>query len=238
MKFNLVKQTVNVVWISPIITPLMFSPEWFRRYELLREEDINNSNVNFGLESIMTDYGWLEINCSPTKAVFQLSKIGLENSLVDLTCSIASMFEHAETKALGINTLFIYNFDNKDDWETIGNALVPKELWLDNNNSKILQDDVHYHYGMRNLVIAIENINKKESDIYRETINVTYSPILKRENINYGLQIQYNHDLVASGDNKTLDFTKALTEIIPQQISESMKNDVLSHESIFKRILS
>ncbi|HFL4572872.1 TPA: hypothetical protein ACG32N_003453, partial [Escherichia coli] len=61
MTFKLIKHTINVVWISNIITPLMFSSEWFRRYDLLREEDIANSNTTFDGDSITTDYGWIEI---------------------------------------------------------------------------------------------------------------------------------------------------------------------------------
>ncbi|PWV99574.1 hypothetical protein [Mangrovibacter plantisponsor] len=238
MKFKLVKQSLNVVWISPIITPLMFSPEWFRRYELLREEDINNSNSNFGPDTIVTDYGWIEIQCSPTKAVFQLSRSGLESALADLTSSIFAMFEHAETKAIGINTLYTYNFDDKNDWENIGNALVPKDLWNNNNNSKILLNDVEYHYGMKNLVIAIENATPKDSDSYSETINVTYAPIKKSDNINYGLHIQYNHELRILEDKKSVEFTNLLREIIPKQINEALKNDINSHEAMFRRVLS
>ncbi|MBH2719216.1 MULTISPECIES: hypothetical protein [Serratia] len=238
MKFKLKKHTVNVVWISPIITPFMFSPEWFRRYELLREEDIDNSNTELNPDEISTDYGWIEVACSPTKAVFQLRKAGLESALGDLTSSIFAMFEHAETQAIGINTLYIYDFQDKEQWNAIGDALVPKALWEATNKSKILQDNVDYHYGMRKLILSVEDSQTDIERLYKEAINITYAPLHKSESINHGLQIQYNHDLVLSDSKNGLDFTKELIEIIPQQISEAIKHDIESHESIFNRILS
>ncbi len=238
MKFKLKKQTVNIVWVSPIITPLMFSPDWFRRYELLREEDLNNSSTNMGIDAISTDYGWVEITCTPTKVIFQLTKSGLENALADLVSSIFTMFEHAETRAIGINTLYIYSFENRDDWNAIGDSLVPKGLWVDTNKSHILQKNVKYHFGMRNVVIAIENINQDNDFLYNETINVTYASSKIIEDIKHGLQVQYNHDLNLKESSDPVDFTKELANIITQQVTSAVKNDISSHESMFRRILS
>lgn len=238
MKYKLKKQTVNIVWVSPIITPLMFSPEWFRRYELIREEDLSNSNSNIGVDVISTDYGWLEITCTPTKAVFQLTKSGLENTLADLVSSILAIFTHAETRAIGINTLYIYSFEKEDDWNLIGDSLVPKALWKETNTSKILQDDVEYHYGMRNLVVAIENTNKQENCIYNETINVTYASSRRKEDLQNGLQVQYNHDLSIKDKCDPVEFTNIATNIIAEHVVSAVRNDITSHESMFERILS
>ncbi|HAZ3531459.1 TPA: hypothetical protein J1Y65_000387 [Escherichia coli] len=238
MTFKLIKHTINVVWISNIITPLMFSSEWFRRYDLLREEDIANSNTTFDGDSITTDYGWIEITCIPTKVVFQLKKTGLENSLADLVSSIFSMFPHSETQAVGINTLFDYHFNNETNWNQLGDALVPKIYWQEHNKSEILQDEVEYHYGMRNLVIAIENSNKEDKSIYKEAINVSYASYRKVSPDVFGLNVQYNHDLALKDIRDAVAFTQLLPNIIQKHISAAIKNDILSHEKMFKRILS
>ncbi|WP_334141284.1 hypothetical protein [Atlantibacter hermannii] len=238
MTFKLIKHSINVVWISNIITPLMFSPEWFKRYELLRDEDISNSETTYHGDSITTDYGWIEINCTPTKAVFQLTKTGLESALADLVSSIFSMFKHAETQAVGINTLFDYHFNDEHEWNRLGNALVPKNHWIENNQSIILQDNVKYHYGMRTLVIAIENIDKEESSIFKEAINVTYAPYRNFNPQAMGLNVQYNHDLVVKNREDAVDFTQSLPDAIQKHIAAAVKNDITSHEIMFNRILS
>ena len=235
---KLIKHTINVVWISSIITPLMFSPEWFKRYELLREEDIANSNTTFDGDSITTDYGWIEINCTPTKAVFQLTRSGLESSLADLISSLLSMFQHAETQAVGINTLFNYTFNDEREWNLIGDSLVPKNIWTETNQSKILQDEVEYHYGMRTLVVAIENTSKQDNSIYKEAINVTYAPYRSAKPDTFGLNVQYNHDLSIKDSNNSVEFTQLLENAIQKHIVEAIKNDINSHEQMFKRILS
>ncbi|AOP95914.1 hypothetical protein [Enterobacter roggenkampii] len=238
MTFKLIKHTLNVVWISNIITPLMFSPEWFKRYDLLREEDLSNCATSFDGDSITTDYGWVEINCTPTKAVFQLTKTGLESSLADLTSSIFAMFQHAETQAVGINTLFDYHFTDEDEWNKLGDTLVPKNHWIESNNSKILQEDAAYHYGMRTLIVAIQNTNKSDDAIFNETINVTYAPYRKSNPKTLGLNVQYNHDLVVEDRKNAVDFTQTLPEAIQRHIAEAVKNDMVSHEQMFNRILS
>lgn len=215
----------------------MFSTEWFRHYELLREEDLTNSNTNVGIDAISTDYGWIEITCMPTRVVFQLTKIGLESALCDLVTSILTMFSHAETRAIGINTFYAYSFNNPDEWNLIGDSLVPKAFWEETNKSKILQDDVNYHFGMRNLVVAIENKDIDKDCIYNETINVTYASSKIIEDFNNGLQIQYNHDLTLKDGHDAVDFTRKIADIISKQVSSAVKNDILSHESMFERIL-
>ncbi|WP_228296918.1 hypothetical protein [Klebsiella pneumoniae] len=234
-KFSLKKQIINVVWVSPIITPLMFSTEWFRRTELLREEDINHSKTNIQENIISTDYGWLEITCYPTKAIFQLSKAGLEQSLSDLMSSIFAMFENAETHAIGINTLYEYDFHNREEWNAIGDALVPKALWQETNHSRILEDDVFLNYGMRNLVVTLEN-KKTENKLYNERINITYAPI--RENNIDGLRVHYNHDIQVKDKNDAVELTDRFITLIHSHISEASLNDIKSHESMFNRILS
>jgi len=216
----------------------MFSPEWFKRYELLREEDISNSETTFDGDSITTDYGWVEINCTPTKAIFQLTKTGLESALADLTSSIFSMFQHAETQAVGINTLFDYHFSNEKKWNELGDALVPKNHWIEYNQSKLLQNNAEYHYGMRTLVVAIENINKKDDSFYKEAINVTYAPYRNTNPEILGLNVQYNHDVVVKDRNDAVDFTQQLPELIQRHIAEAVKHDMNSHEQMFNRILS
>ncbi|WP_312041192.1 hypothetical protein [Pantoea eucalypti] len=238
MQYKLKKQMVNVVWVSSIITPLMFSPDWFRRYELMREEDIDNANVNIGNERVSTDYGWIEITCTPTKAVFQLTRSGLESSLSDLTSSILSMFSHAETSALGVNTLYIYDFFERVTWNAIGDSLVPKALWNENNHSKILQDSPSYHYGMATLVIAIENSERKKDEIYKETINVTYAPTQNYEDVKFGIKVQYNHDISLLEGKSAVELTQFLSKNISEHISSAVTNDINSHTSMFERILS
>ncbi|HDX8776506.1 hypothetical protein WNJ68_19720 [Klebsiella grimontii] len=238
MTFKLIKNTVNVVWISSIITPLMFSPDWFRRFDLLREEDISNSETTFDGDSVTTDYGWVEINCTPTKAVFQLTKSGLENALADLTASIFSMFQHAETHAVGINTLFDYHFSNEAEWNRLGDLLVPKNHWIKYNQSKILQDDVEYHYGMRSLIIAIENNNKKDDCLYKETINITYAPYRNHNPEILGLNVQYNHDIAVKNIKDAVQLTTILPDTIQRHIADAIKNDMISHEKMFSQVLS
>ncbi len=238
MQYKLKKQMVNVVWVSSMITPLMFSPDWFRRYELMREEDIDTAHVNVGDDRITTDYGWIEITCTPTRVIFQLTRTGLEGSLADLTSSILSMFPHAETTALGVNTLYIYDFHEKDTWNAIGDALVPKLLWEENNKSQILQNAPSYHYGMATLIIAIENTERGEDELYKETINVTYAPAQNFEDVRYGIKVQYNHDLSLLDGKSAVELTQHLAKTLHAQINSAVSNDVNSHSSMFERILS
>lgn len=238
MKYKLKKQMVNVVWVSPIITPLMFSPEWFRRYELLREEDIDKASVNVSADRITTDYGWIEITCTTTRVIFQLTRTGLESSLADLTSSILSMFSHAETSALGVNTLYIYDFLERDVWNSVGNALVPKLLWEEHNCSKILQENPSYHYGMANLVIAVENDARSDSEIYKETINITYAPAQNFDDVRFGVKVQYNHDISLLEGKDGVELTQNLAKTLKDHIESAFTNDIESHTNMFERILS
>ncbi len=145
------------------------------------------------------------------------------------------MFENAETHAIGINTLYEYDFHNREEWNAIGDALVPKALWQETNHSRILEDDVVLNYGMRNLVVTLEN-KKTENKLYNERINITYAPI--RENNIDGLRVHYNHDIQVKDKNDAVELTDRFITLIHSHISEASLNDIKSHESMFNRILS
>ncbi|EJH9481455.1 hypothetical protein NF894_003356, partial [Escherichia coli] len=179
MRFQLENQSINVVWVAPI-SPELFMPSWFKQFDLLRDEDIDQAKVAIKDNEVIVDFGWFELKAEPNRVVFKLARVGLEQTYIDLITSILTLLKNIPTAAIGINLNYFYSFNTREDWDKIGNELVPKLLWKEENKSKLLQDsDIEYHYGMKRLDIEIANSNKNKDKLdYYETINLTLIPHL------------------------------------------------------------
>ncbi len=237
MHYKLENQSINLVWIAPL-SPDLFTPNWFKQFDLLRDEDVEAAKVTLHNDKLLVDFGWLELRAEPNRLTLKLANVGLEQSYIDLIISIFSLLNTIPTAAIGLNTNFLYSFVEREKWDKIGNELVPKLLWSEENKSLILQNDVKYHFGMKRLDIEIANSNRKENDVYDEIINLTLLPKLNFEKIPFGLVVNFNHNLRSTIDPDSVELTKLLPGIIKSQFRNASDNDILTIESIFNRILS
>ena len=154
MHYKLENQSINLVWIAPL-SPDLFTPNWFKQFDLLRDEDVEAAKVTLHNDKLLVDFGWLELRAEPNRLTLKLANVGLEQSYIDLIISIFSLLNTIPTAAIGLNTNFLYSFVEREKWDKIGNELVPKLLWSEENKSLILQDEVKYHFGMKRLDIEI-----------------------------------------------------------------------------------
>ncbi len=239
MKYSIALQQLNIVWVAPL-SPYLFTPLWFENYDLLRKEDIDKAEVVMNNNSIFIDFGWVEINATVNKIVFRLTKSGLEMALSDLVKSVITLLDNVATIAIGINANFVYNFPNKQDWHKIGDALLPKDIWKENNQSKLLSESDGYHFGMKKIVLEIAKDKPHSESIFREKINLTINsqPDLEIENLDYGLQLHYNHDLKCLDEKSGVVFTKLIPTLLDEHVKNSTSHDISTNESLFNRILS
>lgn len=237
MPFKLENQSINLVWIAPL-SPELFTPNWFKQFDLLRDEDVEEAKVSLSEDKLLVDFGWLELKAEPNRLTLKLAKVGLEQTYIDLIVSIFSLLKTIPTAAIGLNTNFFYSFAEREQWDKIGNELVPKFLWSEENKSRILQDDVEYHYGMKRLDIEIANSNRNEKDAYNEVINLTLLPKLNFEKIPFGLVVNFNHNLRSTIEPDSVELTELIPNLFKNQFRNAADNDILTIESIFNRILS
>lgn len=237
MNFKLENQSVNIVWVAPV-SPDLFVPMWFQKFDLIRDEDLKTAKVTTLDSGITVDFGWLEIKATPHRVIFKLARAGLEPSYLDLISSTLSLLDTTPTYAFGINTNYYYSFDTRENYDKLGDILVPKDIWKEENKSKILKEDPDYHFGIRKLVMEIADVNQKHSYIYDENINLTLTPRLNFEDVKYGLMAGFNHDYKVTKEEHQLEFTKLFPSIIEKGFENAIKNDFRTLESLFTRILS
>lgn len=239
MRFQLENQSINVVWVAPI-SPELFMPSWFKQFDLLRDEDIDQAKVAIKDNEVIVDFGWFELKAEPNRVVFKLARVGLEQTYIDLITSILTLLKNIPTAAIGINLNYFYSFNTRENWDKIGNELVPKLLWKEENKSKLLQDsDIEYHYGMKRLDVEIANSNKNKDKLdYYETINLTLIPHLHFDNIPFGLVSNFNHNLRSKDDPDSIEMTEIAAKVLDSQIRSAIENDINTIESIYNRILS
>ncbi|NIG36078.1 hypothetical protein C1Y43_19535 [Pantoea sp. ICBG 828] len=237
MNFKLENQSVNVVWVAPV-SPDLFVPTWFEKFELIREEDLKAAKVTTQESGITVDFGWLEIKATPHRVIFKLARAGLEPSFLDLISSTISLLVTTPTYAFGINTNYYYSFDTRENYDKLGDFIVPKDIWKEENKSKILKDDPTYHFGIRKLVMEIADVNSADNCIYDENINLTLTPRLNFEDVKYGLMAGFNHDYKVTKEKNQIEFTKLFVSILEKAFDNAVKNDVKTLESLFTRILS
>ncbi len=239
MKYSLVLQQLNIVWVGPL-SPYLFTPFWFEKYELLRKEDIDKAEVKLNHNSIFIDFGWVEITANLNRISFQLTKSGLEMALSDLVKSVITLLDNNTTIAIGINTNYIYKFENRDDWHKIGDEILPKNIWKETNKSKLISEDLGYHFGMKKVVLEIANLRTSfdKGRNFEEKINVTINSQPNIDDLDYGIQVNYNHDLKCINESHGLELTKKIPQILDQHVKNAISNDIETTQSLFDRILT
>ncbi|WJQ35898.1 hypothetical protein QT509_25675, partial [Klebsiella pneumoniae] len=107
MHYKLENQSINLVWIAPL-SPDLFTPNWFKQFDLLRDEDVEAAKVTLHNDKLLVDFGWLELRAEPNRLTLKLANVGLEQSYIDLIISIFSLLNTIPTAAIGLNTNFLY----------------------------------------------------------------------------------------------------------------------------------
>lgn len=240
MKYKLENQSVSIVWVAPI-SPQLFMPSWFEQFELLQEEEIKQARVSLKEDGVNVDFGWLEVSATVNRVIFRLAKVGLENTFIDLVSSVVSLLETTPTAALGINTNYVHSFKNRDDYDLLGDTLVPKALWKDENKSLLIQyPNDNYHFGMKRLVLEIapeEDYDNSKNLTFREAINLSLIPRIKQDNIEFGLFSIFNHHYKSTIDPDSTAFTKIIPDLLKEMFQNAVKNDITTLESMYMRIL-
>lgn len=112
--------------------PGIFHPEWFRRHDLVADEDLDPEQINFEVvhPEVTRFSSWFNIEVTPARLVLSTKKIAKSQSLRDLVADIFRILCETPVTSIGMNRTFRYSCASDEAWHNIGHTLAPRKVWL------------------------------------------------------------------------------------------------------------
>ncbi|MFA6241832.1 MAG: hypothetical protein WC655_12940 [Candidatus Hydrogenedentales bacterium] len=110
--------------------PSIFQPQWFARYKLLRDGEVNSATVKFidnSFSLFSTEWFTLQV----ISEQFFLSTKDPSKFLLarDLVAGTFGLLSHTPVVKFGLNRLQKYECEQEEEWHKIGHILAPKNMW-------------------------------------------------------------------------------------------------------------
>jgi len=203
-------RSVNCVLLGSF-NPTIFQPLWLKKTGLFRDEEVDTAEIKIIHKEICV-FTISEIQFRIEKDRFQISSSNASKFELsrDLVIGIFSILEHTPVEKMGINTDGHFSMDSKEDWNNLGDTLVPKEPWVD------LLDKP----GMRS--VLLEGKNPSCSNGY---IRIKVEPSIRIPN---GVYVGINNHFVFSDVTNALEAIEKVKEVW----DETIKNSLSSMEKI------
>ncbi|HEY1705399.1 MAG TPA: hypothetical protein VGG75_37395 [Trebonia sp.] len=157
---ELANDSMNVVLLGEF-DPLMVTPRWLRRMDLIGAEDYESYSTEIiGANAVIVSFGSIRLQVLPENLQVSTDASAEVEAARDLAAGILLSKGSSGISAMGINRMVHFGEDLKG-YHAIGDALTPKKLW----------EDVLYLPGMLNL-----GITGMRNDGYGGAVNVQVQP--------------------------------------------------------------
>jgi len=129
MELKPAKVAATLVLVGPV-NPVMFHPEWFKHNELLKAAEADAAELQVLSPNItMFKNDWLEVDIRPERIQLRTQQEPYFPVLRDLGLGILRCMPRVPIPQLGFNWENYYQFQNSDDYHSLGHKLAPKEPW-------------------------------------------------------------------------------------------------------------
>lgn len=113
--------------------PLLLTPQWFIRNNLLPAEDADSQ---IGVEVIVKEItkfrmSSISVDVQEERVVFRSESKEFDYLIRDLAVGLVTFLPEANVTALGMNVVEQVEFLDTDFWHFIGDKFAPKEIWLE-----------------------------------------------------------------------------------------------------------
>src|SRR5215218_2825408 len=123
--------TLAVVLVGDF-NPVIISPFWLSSKKLIREQEAFEAKVEvIHNEIVKFELDWAKIEITKERFEIRTSLEPFFDPIRDLAISIFEILKETPIKAVGLNHLKYYAFENADQYYKIGNSLAPLGVWND-----------------------------------------------------------------------------------------------------------
>lgn len=174
MRINPKTDDVSVVLLGNF-NPVIFKPEWFEKFEILSEEDVNKCEVKV-IHPEITEFqnDWLKLQVTPNRFYAKSTEhpfIRVHDFVVN---TFKNYLSHTPVSTLGINRGVHFSAGTVDARDRVGKILAPREPW--GEWGKLIDEGKEEkHGGMILLRMQIQKTDDREKGL----INITVQPSTK-----------------------------------------------------------
>ena len=230
--FNPEKKDCSIVLIGKF-NPEMFTPDWFLKHQIIREEDAvfaNNQKDNYPnypfiisnqLTMFMTNN--ISLRVEPNRFTVSANRepfLEIKDFVVNTFNKLGAL----EITAFGINYSAHYHIDSPHEYQLIGDRLAPKNYWKELLGDEVSGDD--RHSGLTSIRVAKSTENN--------SLTIELQPSI---HVKYGVYIRANdHHVVEKDDNDAETVATEIESIFENRIEkmkflqENLLDEVLKDE--------
>jgi hypothetical protein len=119
-----------IVVVNGSFNPPIFQPRWLGVQGLIRPEEAENAKITI-IQTEVADFStdWFQLQVLQNRFLVSTSDPRQYGPLRDLAVSAFSILPHTPVTGLVINRHFHFKMKSKDEWNTLGHILAPKEPW-------------------------------------------------------------------------------------------------------------
>jgi hypothetical protein len=218
MEFSIKQEQISIVFVGSF-NPAIFQPAWFAAQGLIASDDNKNPlGVNLILvHQEITDFSTenFQFQATPIRVSISSANTAFYESLRDLAVGTFRVLRHTPIVKLGINREFHFQMSSEDQWNEVGNRLVPKEVW-----KQVLEKP-----GMLNLTVQ-----GQRPDSYKGHIQVQVAPSTRVTPFGIIILVNDHYEIGAQETNQ------GCTELI-DIITVVWKNSLENAEKIAKAVV-
>ena len=213
-----------------VFNPLMFSPDWFKKYNIISDDDydlITNSNSNNeiiitpAITNIKTEK--FSFNANPSRIQIRIEKEPLDN-LKTIARSILSQLGGSTISAYGLNMGSHYKINDIHEFQTIADNLTPKKYW-----AKFLKENTTGDERNGGL-LTLKMVNNKEDASGYVILELSRSNLYKtgyyfacNDHTNVDIKTKDAMDVCNEIECKFLDTYNLLKQLSDDIINEACK---------------
>jgi len=204
---------VSVVLIGEF-HPIIFTPDWFLKYDILSQEDFNQTKTNIiHPESANFQNQWLTVQVTDHK----FSAETQEEPFIRIHDFMLTTFKqhlfHTPLKQLGINRTVHFDAGSEAKRNKIAYALAPREPW-GKWGEKINSGEGLKHGGLMHLAMVIRNLDDRSKGEIR--MNVQPS-----SEIDYGVRVDINDHFEVTENDAAIKDSDAIMQTLESHFEAS-----------------
>jgi hypothetical protein len=121
--------SLSIVFVGEF-NPVIVQPFWLANKKLIREQEGEEAKVELiHNELVRFELDWVKLEITKQRFEFTTSKEPYFEPCRDLATSIFTILKETPIRALGINHLLHYRFENEDKYYEIGNKIASLDKW-------------------------------------------------------------------------------------------------------------
>lgn len=129
MSYELTKQLFSLVIRGTTGLYEKITPMWLAKNDLINTNDVVNCRIDvIGNNIIAYNFEWASIRMLDDSLQILTDRSTTEQAK-DLLFNWLSTIDEFPARAMGINFIYDYTFQNKDEWNRFGHTIAPKDPW-------------------------------------------------------------------------------------------------------------